>query len=645
MNRKMKVALGYSAPLIGALILVCSASFAHASVGWVGVPDDPSVPMAFEDPNNWFPFNDPNNSPSAGPELAPPGPDSIAFIPGGDPNAPDPNDPGYNFLPFDFEGKILLSEPRDGSNGTTNAKLGSIGVGGGSTDNVQQLIIAADVKFTGRERDEDGEISMSDPNTFDLREVRVGRQDETPYYVGAFNDPPAARTTINNTVPGFDQFPWGYVQQTAGTVELEFLDDPSQAQLKIVGDKESSAGGLWEVGGTASFFVGSHDPNNPLAGDPNDSDNGVTIGFKDTVNPGAIFRVRGSDVGTVQVGNRLVVSGLGSAWDVSDPDTFGSIVLAKMNRGKSILEFVLDEDGVTPIETTGELRIGSQVTNIVELTSTILYGFLRVKLSEPTTAGTGDPNDGLVLVRSDRITSSITVLDPNSETAQGVFYDPDRPGPDSFVEHRPILRDDNGSPGKVISDYAGVTYTWDITYFESTGGAIDGEISDAIVLSNLQITGGIEGDFDDLDGLDIKDLDALIAAQDSISLVDSMDSAQDMHDLNGDGLIDFLDVEMWITHPGFLDSALGDFDVDGDVDSDDRLIWESNYAMTNASYGDGDANFDSVINGRDFLIWQQNFTGALLVAANAAVPEPGTVVLLGIGLLLLAPTRRCSRSV
>lgn len=596
--------------------LLCFTLQASAAVNWAGVPVNPTTPLAFEDPNNWEPENDPNIPvPSAGPELSPPGEDSIAFIPAG---SSDPNSP------LQYNGQILLSVPRDGSNGTTNAKLGSLVVGGGNADQVQQLIITTDVNFTGRERDDDtGEIRMSDPNTFDLRELRVGRSDTTPYYVDGDT---GSRDTVNVGQAGYDQFPWGYVKQTSGTVSLEYLDDPSQAQLKIAGDKDSSAGGLWEVGGTASLNVG----------DPNLVDNGITIGFKDVVSPGAIFRVRGSEVGSVNAGNRLVVSSLSASWDTSGEDTFGSIVLAKMNRGKSILEFVLDENGVTPIETTGDLRIGSQNTDPFTLTSKLLYGFLRVKLSEPTTAGSGE--DEIVLVRSDRITSAITVItDPNSETGQGVFYDPDRPGPSTAVEHRPILRDDNGSAGTVISDYAGVTYTWEITYFESAGGAIDGEISDAVTLSNLVITGGIQGDFDDLDGLDSKDLDALVAAKGSVSLAESMDSAQNMFDLDGDGLIEHSDVEMWITHPGFLNSAFGDFDLDGDVDGDDLASWDANYGSTSASYSDGDADWDGDVDGFDFFIWQQNYTGAIV--SIAAVPEPATTMLISCGLLFF-PVRR-----
>jgi hypothetical protein len=576
----------------------------QAGVNWVGVPVDSTTPMVFENPANWNPATyDP--VPTVGNEQAPPGEDSTWFVEG-------------------FDGQILMSTPRDGSNNTTNAKIGALALGGGDADQVQQLIIATDMTITGRERDgTTGEVRESEPGVLDLRELRVGREDTTPYFVGGAT---GSRGTVNSSVPGFDQFPWGYVKQTTGTVFAEYLDDVGQSQLKIAGDKDSSAGGLWEVGGDSSLII---------------AQNGITMGFKDVVSPGAIFRVRGSQVGTVQAGQRLVVSGLSSSWDTSDEQTFGNIVLAKLNRGKSILEFVLDAGGVTPVETTGDLRIGSQVVDLFTLNTKILYGFMRVKLSEPSTAGTG--SDQVVLVRSDRITSAIDVLDPASQTREGIFYDPDRAG--ATTAHRPILRDDNGSPGKVISDYAGVTYTWDIIYTESAGGAIDGIIDDAVVLTNLVKTGGIEGDFDDLDGLDVKDLTALAAAQGSISLNASMDSAQSPFDLDGDGLIGQSDVAMWITHPGFLGSHFGDFDLDGDVDNGDLAQLQSNLGSTSATYGQGDADLDGDVDGGDFLIWQRNF-GALPAAVSnlaASVPEPTAALLAGLALALAGGAGRCRR--
>lgn len=73
----------------------------------------------------------------------------------------------------------------------------------------------------------------------------------------------------------------------------------------------------------------------------------------------------------------------------------------------------------------------------------------------------------------------------------------------------------------------------------------------------------------------------------------------------------------------------GDYDADGDVDSDDLNQWEDNY-------GDGE------MDGRSLLSWQQNYTGpsAGAQAAISAVPEPTSFVLFACGLGMLLGARR-----
>ncbi len=70
----------------------------------------------------------------------------------------------------------------------------------------------------------------------------------------------------------------------------------------------------------------------------------------------------------------------------------------------------------------------------------------------------------------------------------------------------------------------------------------------------------------------------------------------------------------------------GDFDSDGDVDGRDFLTWQRGESPNPLSADDLEA-------------WQTNYgTGAL--TANAAVPEPATVIVLVIGSLALTSTRR-----
>jgi len=74
-----------------------------------------------------------------------------------------------------------------------------------------------------------------------------------------------------------------------------------------------------------------------------------------------------------------------------------------------------------------------------------------------------------------------------------------------------------------------------------------------------------------------------------------------------------------------------DFDDDGDVDSDDRDIWEASYGVDDGADADKDGDSD----GRDFIAWQRQFGSTVpLSAASTAVPEPSGILLWGLGLVL-----------
>lgn len=578
------------------------APVATAAVDWIGVPEDPSVPLAFEDPENWDPVDDYDPVPPPGQETAPPGPDSIFFI--GGPIETDDEPPQ---VLFDHSVTIELTEERSGNNGTM--PFGTMAIGNGSADQVQTLIISNDVTFNGRERESDGTVVPTE-----LRGLRVGRED----------------TTL-----GDGNFPWGVVRQTAGKVLLDFPEDPSAASIKLSGDNKEpngAAGSIWEVGGTASLSL----PDAVFVG-----------GFRiQPESPGSIFRVRGSGAGPIEIGNDqsvetsggdFVINSQGGLWDTDKPAEFGG--RTRYNRGKSIAEFVLDADGVTPIEARDEVRIGQFLPSFISPTGADEFslGFLRVKLSEPTTAGSGAPgsDDEIVLFRADRLVGG--GIETGTELDNGRFFDPDRitdtGDPNTSAPHRFLF-----DGGTVIADYAGATYEWAINYQEAS--TEDDVVEDAVTLTDLAIT-GTPGDLNGDTLLDAGDREALemaIASPPEIGLGE----AQNLYDLNADDVVNELDLQHF--NEVFLPPAMlaGDYNDDGVIDAGDYVAWRDNLGAP-AGTLPNDPHAEA-IGALQYDTWRSNYGDANgAPASGAPAPEPAAALLLALAAAGVATRRGAGR--
>jgi hypothetical protein len=82
----------------------------------------------------------------------------------------------------------------------------------------------------------------------------------------------------------------------------------------------------------------------------------------------------------------------------------------------------------------------------------------------------------------------------------------------------------------------------------------------------------------------------------------------------------------------------GDFDLDGDVDGADFVVWQTHFpTATGAELITGDADLDGDVDGADFVAWQTNFPSA---PAAAAVPEPSGILLIAGGFALAATLLR-----
>jgi hypothetical protein len=80
----------------------------------------------------------------------------------------------------------------------------------------------------------------------------------------------------------------------------------------------------------------------------------------------------------------------------------------------------------------------------------------------------------------------------------------------------------------------------------------------------------------------------------------------------------------------------GDFDLDGDVDGADFVVWQTNFpTASGAELITGDADLDGDVDGADFVAWQTHFP---TTPAAAAVPEPAGFWLI-VGGFAISATR------
>jgi hypothetical protein len=80
-----------------------------------------------------------------------------------------------------------------------------------------------------------------------------------------------------------------------------------------------------------------------------------------------------------------------------------------------------------------------------------------------------------------------------------------------------------------------------------------------------------------------------------------------------------------------------DFNSDGRVDGDDFTIWRQHFGSTMTPGADGDANGDGMVDAADYTAWRYQLGQSIdTLTTSGTIPEPGTFMLLGGGLALLA---------
>ncbi len=146
-------------------------------------------------------------------------------------------------------------------------------------------------------------------------------------------------------------------------------------------------------------------------------------------------------------------------------------------------------------------------------------------------------------------------------------------------------------------------------------------------------------DFDANGACGVNDVNTLLA-EGPIAGGIAVDPSNARYDLNGDDVLDNADLDIWLTEAALVDGFAspyqrGDANLDGVVDGADFILWNQFKFTSSLAWNQGDFNGDGVVDGVDFIAWNQNkFTSI----AQVAVPEPSCW--LGWAMLLVAWLRR-----
>ncbi|MEM8680194.1 MAG: choice-of-anchor Q domain-containing protein, partial [Planctomycetota bacterium] len=112
-------------------------------------------------------------------------------------------------------------------------------------------------------------------------------------------------------------------------------------------------------------------------------------------------------------------------------------------------------------------------------------------------------------------------------------------------------------------------------------------------------------DFDDDGDCDINDIDALIT--EIASAANGL-----LFDLTGDGMVNLADRDQWLADAGARHLAsmspylLGDANLDGVVDGLDFIAWNNSKFTATGTWSQADWNADGTTDGLDFILWNNN---------------------------------------
>ncbi len=134
-------------------------------------------------------------------------------------------------------------------------------------------------------------------------------------------------------------------------------------------------------------------------------------------------------------------------------------------------------------------------------------------------------------------------------------------------------------------------------------------------------------DFDGDGDCGLNDLNAMLG-EGPIAPGVPVDPSNARFDLNGDDVLDDTDLQQWLMEAALVDGYAtpyrrGDANLDSIVDGSDFIAWNQNKFTSSLAWNDGDFNGDGVVDGLDFIQWNGNKFTSL---DHSAVPEPTTVL-------------------
>lgn len=135
-------------------------------------------------------------------------------------------------------------------------------------------------------------------------------------------------------------------------------------------------------------------------------------------------------------------------------------------------------------------------------------------------------------------------------------------------------------------------------------------------------------DFDGNGDCNVVDLNTLLA-EGPISAGVQVDASNARYDMNGDDVLNDVDLEIWLSEAALVDGYAspykrGDANLDGVVDGADFILWNQFKFTSSLAWNQGDFNGDGVVDGSDFIHWNQNKFTSL---DSSPVPEPSLLPL------------------